>query len=67
VWWLRHSNNNDDTTNGVMEYAIVRNNIYKVNVTGVYSLGGDIPGDEELRANVYVKDWEGLDPETLPM
>lgn len=67
IWWLRHSNNNDDTTNGVMEYAIVRNNIYKVNVTGVYSLGGDIPGDEELRANVYVKDWEGLDPETLPM
>lgn len=67
IWWLRHSNNNDDTTNGVMEYAIVRNNIYKVNVTGVYSLGGDIPGDEELRANVYVKDWEGLDPEVLPM
>lgn len=67
IWWLRHSNDGNDETNGVMEYAIVRNNIYKVNVTGVYSLGGDIPGDEELRANVYVKDWEGLAPETLPM
>ena len=27
TWWLRHSNDNNDQTNGVMEYAVVRNNI----------------------------------------
>lgn len=29
TWWVRHSNDNDDTKKGIMEYAIVRNNIYK--------------------------------------
>lgn len=28
TWWVRHSNDNDDTKKGIMEYAIVRNNIY---------------------------------------
>lgn len=27
TWWVRHSNDNDDTKKGIMEYAIVRNNI----------------------------------------
>lgn len=67
IWWLRHSNNGDDTTNGIMEYAVVRNNIYKVTVSSVSSIGGDIPGAEELRAHVYVNDWVSLKEETLPM
>lgn len=67
IWWLRHSNNGDDTTNGIMEYAVVRNNIYKVSVSSVSSIGGDIPGAEELRAHVYVNDWVSLEEETLPM
>lgn len=67
IWWLRHSDNNDDTTNGVMEYAVVRNNIYKLDVTGVSSLGGDIPNVEGLVVHVYVHDWVMLDGETLPM
>lgn len=67
IWWLRHSNNGDDTTNGIMEYAVVRNNIYKVTVSSVSSIGGDIPGAEELRAHVYVNDWVSLEEETLPM
>lgn len=67
IWWLRHSNNEDDTTNGVMEYAVVRNNIYKVKVASVSSIGGDVPGSEELRAHVYVNDWVALEDETLPM
>ena len=45
IWWLRHSNNDDDTSNGVMEYAVVRNNIYKVTVNSVSTIGGDIPGE----------------------
>lgn len=67
IWWLRHSDNDDDTTNGIMEYAVVRNNIYKLNVTGVSSLGGDIPNVEGLRVNVYVHDWVMLGKEELPM
>ena len=67
VWWLRHSNDNSDVTNGLMEYAVVRNNIYKVEVETVASIGGDVPDDTEIKAHVYVKDWVLLDEETLPM
>lgn len=67
TWWLRHSNDNNDQTNGVMEYAVVRNNIYKVNVKSVYSISGDIPEGENIRADVFVKMWTMLDEETLPM
>ncbi len=67
TWWLRHSNDGNDDENGVMEYAVVRNNIYKVNVESVYSLGGDIPDNQQLDARVYVNKWSMLPEETLPM
>ena len=67
VWWLRHSNDNSDVTNRLMEYAVVRNNIYKVEVSSVASIGGDVPDDTEIMAHVYVKDWVLLGKETLPM
>lgn len=67
IWWLRHSNDNSDVTNGLMEYAVVRNNIYKVEVSSVASIGGDVPDDTEIKAHVYVKDWVPLGKETLPM
>lgn len=68
TWWVRHSNDNDDTKKGIMEYAIVRNNIYKLTVNSIYSLGGPVPGeDENIILDVYVNDWLLLDPEILPM
>lgn len=67
IWWLRHSNDISDETNGLMEYAVVRNNIYKVEVRSVASIGGDVPDDTEIMAHVYVKDWVLLGEETLPM
>ena len=67
TWWVRHSNDNDDTKKDIMEYAIVRNNIYKITVESIYSLGDPVPGDEELNVKVYVNNWLLLDPETLPM
>lgn len=70
TWWVRHSNDNDDTKKGIMEYAIVRNNIYKLTVNSIYSLGGEIPGDDEnegIILDVYVNDWLLLPTETLPM
>ena len=68
TWWERHSNDNDDTKKGIMEYAIVRNNIYKLTVNSIYSLGGPVPGeDENIILDVYVNDWLLLPTETLPM
>ncbi len=66
TWWLRHGNDDSNETNGLMEYAIVRNNIYKVEVASVYTLGGDIP-QEGLRARVYVRKWDMYEDETLDM
>ena len=40
--WIRHSNNNDPSK-GIMEYAIVRNNVYKLRLSDIYGLGRDIP------------------------
>lgn len=68
TWWVRHSNDNNDETKGIMEYAIVRNNIYKLTVNSIYSLGGEVPGeDENIILDVYVNDWLLLEPEILPM
>ncbi len=69
TWWIRHANDGDDKTNGVMEYAIVRNNIYELDVKSIYSLGGYIPNEEEkgFIVNVYVKDWTLLEPERIEM
>lgn len=43
TWRVRHANDGDDTQQGIMEYAIVRNNIYRLNISGVYRLGGEVP------------------------
>lgn len=70
TWWVRHSNDNDDTKKGIMEYAIVRNNIYKLTVNSIYSLGDPVPEDDENESiilDVYVNDWLLLPTETLPM
>ena len=69
TWWIRHANDGDEDTNGIMEYAIVRNNIYELNVTKISSLGGYIPNEEEkgFVVNVYVKDWQMLGDETIQM
>lgn len=69
TWWIRHANDGDEDTNGVMEYAIVRNNIYELDVTKISSLGGYIPNEEEkgFIVNVYVKDWTLLEPERIEM
>lgn len=69
TWWIRHANDDKEETNGVMEYAIVRNNIYELDVTAIHSLGGYIPNEEEhgFIVTVYVKDWTMLGEETIQM
>lgn len=72
TWWVKHSNDGVEETTGPMEYAIVRNNIYKLTVTSVAGLGGDVPGGEpesgdDIVIRVNVKDWTLLKPEEIIM
>ncbi len=66
LWWIRHADDKSDETNGVMEYDIVRNNVYKLIVDGVSGLGGDVPS-ESVDANITVRSWTEDDEEVLPM
>lgn len=70
-YWIRHANNNNNNQMGVMEFAIVRNNVYQVEVVGVSALGDPLPftpgeddpdtDDEDddvyIKIKIYVKDW----------
>lgn len=68
-YWIRHANNGKPTEMGVMEFCIVRNNVYQLEVTDIKGLGMADPfdskltpdeGDEEgyfLDVQLYVKDW----------
>lgn len=68
-YWIRHANNGNPTEMGVMEFCIVRNNVYQLGVLGINGLGMADPfdskltpdeGDEEgyfLDVQLYVKDW----------
>ncbi len=63
-YWIRHSNNNG-LESGVMEFGIVRNNIYKLQVlsfTGLgkpepYNPGTENPGKKDEESNVQVQVW----------
>ena len=69
TYWIKHANDQIEDNNmpyaggGVMEYGIVRNNIYKLNVTAITQLGNDIPGDRTLQINVSVRNWEVIEGE----
>ena len=65
-YYIRHFNNNDPQKMGIMEYAIVRNNDYQVTVTGIVSLGDDVPTVTEdeiesemsyFQATLLVRPW----------
>lgn len=38
-YWIRHMNNSNNEDMGIMEFAIVRNNVYKLSVSKVNDLG----------------------------
>lgn len=39
IYWNRHNDNGKETQMGAMEFATVRNNVYKLRVTGINRLG----------------------------
>lgn len=50
TYWIRHADDDADGT-GIMEYAIVRNNIYQINVKNISGR------EKELNITVTTKDW----------
>ena len=67
-FWIRHANNDKASVMGVMEFGIVRNNIYDVTVEGIngFGLSGTdkpdptIPDEEDsyfMKVNLFVRDW----------
>mgnify|MGYP000938389205 FL=1 len=39
IYWNRHNDNGQNTNMGIMEFAVVRNNIYKLSVSKISELG----------------------------
>ena len=68
TWFIKHAEDGDDEAQGVMEYGIVRNNIYKLKVYSVKGLGSIVPDeDNQLRVSVYVRNWRLLPEESLAL
>ena len=57
TYFIKHAEDRDDTKVSPMEYAIVRNNIYQVNVTGINDIGSVTPTDYRLNLECTVTDW----------
>lgn len=63
-YWNRHNNNNNDYEMGPMEFAVVRNNVYKLAVTAIRKLGHPRitendpdpvdPEDPDEKGDVYI-------------
>ncbi|WP_455636775.1 Mfa1 family fimbria major subunit [Parabacteroides sp.] len=68
TYWIRHNGGTDGATTGLpMEFAIVRNNIYRLSVSQIASLGSNEPGKENgNRIIIAVERWKPLDPEVVP-
>ena len=58
TYWIRHADDNNQAKISPMEYAIVRNNVYRVTVNGVSGIGTPEPADYGLYANCQVLEWE---------
>lgn len=70
-WWIKHAANSKDTgtgSRGVMEFGIVRNNIYDLTVSGIKGLGKsevditdpnnpDEDSSLKIMVRLYVKNW----------
>jgi len=57
-YWIRHENNGTSDM-GIMEFSIVRNNVYKMKVTGIGAIGSSIPDidpeDENEISDAFIK------------
>lgn len=67
--WIRHDNNSDNAHIGKMEYAIVRNNIYRIGVSKVLGPGSPTPqakeNPEDVNLHIYVRNWNYMSVPTI--
>lgn len=62
-YYIKHNDDSNPTTTGTMEYATVRNNIYKLSVTNIKGFGAYKPDekvedwDAYFKMSVQVKKW----------
>lgn len=59
TYWNRHNDNGDPTRMGVMEFAVVRNNVYKLQVNSISSFG--LPEDPGSEGNPWKPSWNTPD------
>ena len=65
TYWIRHADDGDPDKISPMEYAIVRNNIYQVEVASITTIGPPEPEDEVNAAiKVYVVNWDATSIKT---
>lgn len=65
TYWIRHADDGDPDKISPMEYAIVRNNIYQVEVASITTIGSPEPEDEVNAAiKVYVVNWDATSIKT---
>ena len=67
-YWNRHNDNRSEPDMGPMEFAVVRNNVYKLSVEAIYRFGypeGETP-DPETPDEEDPKEDPGPDPEPDP-
>lgn len=64
TYWIRHADDDSEEISP-MEYAIVRNNIYQLDVQSVSGRGTDTPGTKEtnIRLKIIVIPWETVENE----
>lgn len=55
-YWIRHNDNGDNAVMGPMEFAVVRNNVYKLCVENIYKLGHPTPGKDPDPSREYPTD-----------
>lgn len=72
TYWIKHANDGDDSNDmltgkggAVMEYATVRNNIYKLTIARLGRIGDDVPGDTQPMINFSVLRWETIDEKEI--
>lgn len=70
-YWIRHSNNSS-AGNSIMEFAVVRNNIYRVTINSFNCVGSPIPDttdkmDESMDVTIHVIPWSLYQHSTIYM
>ena len=64
-YWIKHEDNQQPTEMGVMEFGIVRNNIYRLSVNKIAGLGSGDPFIEPEQPDEYKAEMN-IDINVLP-